>query len=50
MTVEERKELLGLFMAAMQAVIPSVTIDERTLMREVLDEMLREHPAVLGYD
>lgn len=50
MTAQEREELVGLVMAAMQAVVPRVTSDERTLMGEVLDGMLREHPPVLGYD
>jgi hypothetical protein len=50
MTADERRELLAMVMAAMQAVVPRVTSDEQTLVREVLDGMLREFPPVLGYD
>ena len=50
MTAQERDELIGLLLAAMQAVVPRVSSDERSLVREVLDGMLREHPAILGYD
>jgi hypothetical protein len=49
-TAQEREELIGLMLAAMQAVVPRVSSEERSLVREVLDGMLREHPAVLGYD
>jgi len=49
-TAQERDELIGLLLAAMQAVVPRVSSDERSLVREVLDGMLREHPAILGYD
>jgi hypothetical protein len=49
-TAQEREELIGLFLAAMQAVIPRVSSDERMLVREVLDGMLRAHPAILGFD
>jgi hypothetical protein len=49
-TAQEREELIGLFLAAIQAAVPRVSSDERMLVRAVLDGMLREHPAVLGYD
>jgi hypothetical protein len=49
-TAQEREELIGLLLAAMQVVVPRVSNDERSLVRVVLDGMLREHPAVLGYD
>jgi hypothetical protein len=49
-TAQEREELIGLFLAAIQVVVPRVSSDERMLVGEVLDGMLREHPAVLGYD
>ena len=42
MTVEEQRELLIVFMAALRAVVPDVTEQQRTLVQEVVDGMLRE--------
>ena len=42
MTTEERADLLRLFMAAMQVVVPSVTSEQRALVQQVVDGMLRE--------
>jgi hypothetical protein len=39
----DRDTLVGIFMAAMQVVIPDLTEEQRTLVREVVDGMLREN-------
>jgi hypothetical protein len=43
MTKTDRDTLLGIFMAAMHAVIPELTKEQRMLVRDVLDGMLREN-------
>ena len=42
MTTEERTDLLRLFMAAVQVAVPSVTSEQRALVHQVVDGMLRE--------
>lgn len=42
MTTEECADLLRLFMAAVQVVVPNVTSEQRTLVQQVVDGMLRE--------
>lgn len=42
MSTEEQRELLIVFMAALRAVVPDVTDQQRTLVQEVVDGMLRE--------
>lgn len=46
MTNDEIQELVGYFMAALQATIPAVTSEQRALVREVLAGMIREHLSV----
>jgi hypothetical protein len=48
MTKIDRDTLLGIFMAAMRAAIPELTKEQRILVRDVLDGMLRENEALLG--
>jgi hypothetical protein len=50
MTPAERKELIEVFLAATQAVTPEVTSDQRSLLRQVLDGMLRERDAPVNCD
>lgn len=42
MTAEEQQELLVIFIAALRAVVPDVTDQQRSLVQEVIDGMLRE--------
>lgn len=42
MTKTDRDMLLGIFMAALQAVIPDLTDERRRLLRDVVDGMLQE--------
>lgn len=46
MTAEEKEEFVGLFFAALQAVAPEVTVDQRMLVKDVLDGMLKERAAM----
>lgn len=50
LTSRDRAELVGLFLGATQAVAPSITPDERTLLREVIDRMLLEWDAPVNCD
>jgi hypothetical protein len=36
------EELFALFLAALEAVVPEVTSEQRALLRDVVDGMLRE--------
>ena len=42
MTAREQKELLIVFIAALRAVVPDVTDQQRVLVQEVVEGMLRE--------
>lgn len=44
----EHDELLEFFLAALQAVASEVTVEQKILLREVLDGMLREQDQALG--
>ena len=50
LTSRDREELVEMFLAATQAVTQGVTPDERTLLRDVVDRMLREWDAPLSCD
>lgn len=50
MTAEELEDLLRLFMAAVQVVVPSVTSEQRTLVHQVVDGMLRERASEARID
>ena len=50
LTSRDREELVEIFIAASQAVTPDVSPDQRTLLRDVLDRMLREWDAPVNYD
>lgn len=38
----DREDLFALFLAALQAVVPEVTSEQRALVREVVDGLMRE--------
>ena len=39
----EGEDLFALFLAALDAVVPEITSEQRALVRDVVDGMMREH-------
>ena len=42
----DREDLFALFLAALEAVLPEVTSEQRALVRDVVDGMIRERAEV----
>ena len=42
----DREDLFALFLAALEAVVPEVTSEQRALVRDVVDGMIRERAEV----
>ena len=50
LTSRDRAELVELFIGATQAVAPSITHDERTLLKDVIERMLLDWDAPVNCD
>jgi hypothetical protein len=50
LTTRDRAELVDLFLGATEAVAPSISPDERSLLRDVIDRMLLDWDAPVNCD